>query len=192
MLSKVRMWGSSWSKGRTAASIFGREPSNDYFITVQFLLSKWFQTRRFYWEFPIGFNVKLSLAVADILVGGMKCRTHFRREPPKDHFNKVWLRLVQQFQRRRIFFSFIPLFFYFQLGGHLGWKSGSPDTILVGRGSSKDHSTKVWLQLAQWFLRRRFLCEFPIGSYVKLSQAVGAISIEGPNRRTHLWKRTIQ
>jgi hypothetical protein len=27
--------------------------------------------------------------------------------------------------------------------------------------------------LAQWFLRRRFLCEFPIGSYVKLSSAVG-------------------
>jgi hypothetical protein len=38
-----------------------------------------------------------------------------------------------------------------------------------GRGPSKDHSTEVWLQLAQWFLRRRFLCEFPIGSYVKLS-----------------------
>jgi hypothetical protein len=38
-----------------------------------------------------------------------------------------------------------------------------------GRGPSKDHSTKVWLQLAKWFLRRRFLCEFPIGSYVKLS-----------------------
>jgi hypothetical protein len=36
------------------------------------------------------------------------------------------------------------------------------------------------LQLAQWFLRRRFLCEFPIGSYVKLSSAVGAISVEGP------------
>jgi hypothetical protein len=28
-----------------------------------------------------------------------------------------------------------------------------------GRGPSKDHSTKVWLQLAQWFLRRRFKCE---------------------------------
>ena len=50
-----------------------------------------------------------------------------------------------------------------------------------GRGPSKDHSTKVWLQLAQWFLRRRFLCEFPIGSYVKLSSAVGAILIEGPD-----------
>jgi hypothetical protein len=61
-----------------------------------------------------------------------------------------------------------------------------------GRGPSKDHSTKVWLQLAQWFLRRRFLCEFLIRSYVKLSSAVGAILIEGPNRRTHIWKRTIQ
>jgi hypothetical protein len=27
---------------------------------------------------------------------------------------------------------------------------------------SKDHSSKVLLQLAQWFLRRGFLCEFPI------------------------------
>ena len=26
-------------------------------------------------------------------------------------------------------------------------------------GPSKDHSTKVWLQLAQWFLRRRLKCE---------------------------------
>ena len=61
-----------------------------------------------------------------------------------------------------------------------------------GRGPSKDHSTKVWLQLAQWFLRRRFLCEFPIRFYVKLSSAVGAILIEGLNRQTHIWKRTIQ
>ena len=56
----------------------------------------------------------------------------------------------------------------------------------------KGHSTKVWLQLAQWFLRRGFLCEFPIGSYVKLSSAVGAILVEGTNRQTHFWKRTIQ
>jgi hypothetical protein len=27
---------------------------------------------------------------------------------------------------------FIPPFFYFELGGHLGWKSGSPDPILEG------------------------------------------------------------
>jgi hypothetical protein len=41
-------------------------------------------------------------------------------------------------------------------------------------------------------IERRFLCEFPIGSYVKLSSAVGVILVEGPNRRTHIWKRTIQ
>jgi hypothetical protein len=35
------------------------------------------KTRRFLWEFPIGFYVKLSSAVAAILVGGMKCRTQF-------------------------------------------------------------------------------------------------------------------
>jgi hypothetical protein len=29
-----------------------------------------------------------------------------------------------------------------------------------GRGPSKDHSAKVWLQLAQWFLRRRFFFNF--------------------------------
>jgi hypothetical protein len=29
-------------------------------------------------------------------------------------------------------------------------------------------------------------------SYVKSSSAVGAILVEGPNRRPHFWKRTIQ
>jgi hypothetical protein len=29
-----------------------------------------------------------------------------------------------------------------------------------GRGPSKDHSTNVWLQLAQWFMRRRFFFKF--------------------------------
>ena len=61
-----------------------------------------------------------------------------------------------------------------------------------GRGPSKDYSIKVWLQLAQWFLRRRFLCEFPIGSYVRLSLAVWAILVEGLNCLTYFWKRTIQ
>jgi hypothetical protein len=38
-------WFSSKIEGRTAGHIFGREPSNDYFIKILFLLSKWFQTR---------------------------------------------------------------------------------------------------------------------------------------------------
>ena len=89
------------------------------------------------------------------------------------------------------FFQISYLFFLF-----LAWRPSWLEVRITEhnfeRGPSKDHSTKVLLQLAQWFLRRRFLCEFPIGSYVKLSSAVGAILVEGPNRRTHFWKRTIQ
>ena len=32
----------------------------------------------------------------------------------------------------KIFLKIFPPFFYFWFGGHLGWKSGSPDTILEG------------------------------------------------------------
>jgi hypothetical protein len=39
------------------------------------VVSKWFQTRRFLWEFPIGSYVELSSAVAAILVGSLKCQT---------------------------------------------------------------------------------------------------------------------
>jgi hypothetical protein len=45
-----------------------------------FLLSKWFQTRRFLWEFPIGSYVKISSAVAAILVGVLKCRKQILEE----------------------------------------------------------------------------------------------------------------
>jgi hypothetical protein len=41
--------------------------------------------------------------------------------------------------------------------------------------NSHDYFIKVWFQLSKWFQTRRFLWEFPIGSYVKLSSAVGAI-----------------
>jgi hypothetical protein len=61
-----------------------------------------------------------------------------------------------------------------------------------GRGPSKDHSTKVLLQLAQWFQTRRILWEFPIGSYVKLSSAVVVILVGGLKCRTQFWKGTTQ
>jgi hypothetical protein len=73
-----------------------------------------------------------------------------------------------------------------------GQRAGPPDTIL-----EEDHPMAIWSKFgSNWathrFQTRRFLCEFPIGSYVKLSSAVGAIMVEGPNRRTHFWKITIQ
>jgi hypothetical protein len=30
----TRLWEPSWSKGRTGGHIFGKEPSNDYFIKI--------------------------------------------------------------------------------------------------------------------------------------------------------------
>jgi hypothetical protein len=55
-------------------------------------------------------------------------------------------------------YNFIPPFFLF-----LAWRPSWLEVGITGhnfeRGPSKDHSTKVWLQLAQWFLRRRLKCE---------------------------------
>ena len=44
-------------------------------------------------------------------------------------FGGDWL---SSFRGEDFFLNFIPPFSYFKLGGHLGWKSGSPDTILEG------------------------------------------------------------
>jgi hypothetical protein len=73
--------------------IFGREPSNNYFIKILFLLRKWFQTRRFLWEFPIGSYVKLSSAVVAILVRGLKCLTSETTGPiaTKLWWNGPWM-----------------------------------------------------------------------------------------------------
>jgi hypothetical protein len=37
----------------------------------------------------------------------------------------------------------IPLFFYFELGGHLGWKSGSPNTVLEWATQGPFHQSLV-------------------------------------------------
>ena len=96
--------GSSWSKGRTAGYIFGREPSNDYFIKMLFLLSKWFQTRRFLWEFPIGSYVKLSSTVAAILVGALKCRTQFWKRTTQESFQQSLVEIGSVVSEEKIFF----------------------------------------------------------------------------------------
>jgi hypothetical protein len=43
----------------------------------------------------------LFLVTVAILNGGQGCRTHFERDPPRDHPCQVWFNLVQRFQRRR-------------------------------------------------------------------------------------------
>jgi hypothetical protein len=86
--SSLKLLSQSRSKGRTAGHIFGREPSNDYFIKILFLLSKWFQTKIFLWEFPIGSYVKLSSAVAAILVGVLKWWTQFWKRTTQESFQQ--------------------------------------------------------------------------------------------------------
>jgi hypothetical protein len=84
-------------------------------------LSKWFQTRRFLWEFSIGFYVKLSSAVAAILVGGMKCQTQFWKETTQGTFQQSLVEIGSVVSEEKIFFLISsPPFFYFKLGGHLG------------------------------------------------------------------------
>ena len=108
-----RLCGPSWSKGQTAGHIFGREPSNDYFIKIQFLLSKWFQTRRFLWEFPIETYVKLSSAVAAILVRGLKCRTQFWKRTSQGSFQQRLVEIGSVVSEEKIVFKLHPPFFLF-------------------------------------------------------------------------------
>jgi hypothetical protein len=58
----------------------------------------------------------------------------------------------------KIFFKFHPPIFLF-LAWWPSWLEVGINGHNFGRGPPKDHSTKVWLQLAQWFLRRRLKCE---------------------------------
>jgi hypothetical protein len=129
--------------------------------------------------------------MAAILDTGRCWWTQIWKGTTQGSFQQSLVEIGSVVSEEKFFFKFHPLFFLF-LAWWPSWLEVGITGHKFGRGPSKDHSTKVWLQLAQWFLRRRFLWEFPIGSYVKLSSPVGAILIEGPNRRTHFWKRTIQ
>ena len=129
--------------------------------------------------------------MAAILVGGLKCWTHFWKGTTQGSFHQSFVEIGWVVSEEKILFKFDHLSFLF-LAWRPSWLEVGITEHIVGRGLSKDHSTKVWLQLSQWFLKRRFLCEFPIRFYVKLNSAVGAIFVEGPHRRTHFWKRTIQ
>ena len=108
---KLQVKKKNWSQGRTARHIFGREPSNDYFIKILFLLSKWFQTKTFLWEFPIGSYVKLSSAVVAILVGVLKWRTQFWKRTTQGSFQQSLVEIGSVVSEEKIFLKFHPPFF---------------------------------------------------------------------------------
>jgi hypothetical protein len=59
----------------------------------------------------------------------------------------------------KIFFKFHPPFFLFLAWWPSWLEVGITRHNFQGGGPPKDHSTKAWLQLVQWFLRRRLKCE---------------------------------
>jgi hypothetical protein len=131
--------------------------------------------------------------VAAILVGERDCRTQFWKRTIQWLFHQS-LVLIELLVPDKMFLCEFPIGSYVKLSTamQLSWSEGGTTRHNFGRGPSNDYFIKVWFQLSNWFQTRRFVCEFPVGSYVKLSSAVGAILVEGPNRLTIFWKRAIQ
>ena len=109
--------------------------------------------------------------MAAISVGGLKGRTQFWKGTIQGSFQQSLVEIGSVVSEENIFFISSPIFLF--LTWRPSWLKVGITGHNFGRGLSTDHSTKVWLQLAQWFLKRRLWCEFPIGFYVKLSSAVG-------------------
>jgi hypothetical protein len=79
--------------------------------------------------------------VVAILVGGLKCRTQFWKGTTQGSFQQSLVEIGSVVSE--IFFKFHPPFFYYKLGGHLGWKSGSPNTIFKGATQGPFHQSLI-------------------------------------------------
>ena len=108
---------------------------------------------------------------------------NFGRGPSNDYSIQVW------FQTRWFLCEF-PIGSYVKLSSAVQpfWSEGWTTRHNFGRGPSNDYFIKVWFQLSTWFQTRRFLCEFPTGSYVKLSSTVGPSWSKGRTAR-HIFGR---
>ena len=74
---------------------------------------------------------------------------------PKDALCQDWLKLAQWFCRRE-FFIFVNVFSPFR--DNLSFEKGGAFYLnKIESPSPKDALCQVWLKLAQWFWRRRFL-----------------------------------
>jgi hypothetical protein len=117
-------------------------------------LSKWFHTRRFLWEFPIGSYFKLSSAVAAILVGGLKCRIQFWKGTTQGSFQQDLVEIGSVVSEEKIFLKFNPPFSIFSL-----------EAILVG---SQDHRTQFSRGATQGPFHQRLVAIGPVVSEEKI------------------------
>jgi hypothetical protein len=70
-------------------------------------------SRRFLWEFPLGSYVKLSSAVAAILVGVLKCRTQFWKRTTHESFQQSLVEIGSVVSEEKIFFFISSSLFLF-------------------------------------------------------------------------------
>jgi hypothetical protein len=162
-LQYVRWRWPSWMEVRVTGHIFENWPHKDHPCHVCFKLAYWFQRRRFLNVFPIGYYVRWRRpSWFKVRVTGH----NFESWPPKDHSCHVCFKLTYWFQRRRllnIFFIGSHVKIKLSHGGHLEFPISKWFTSLV-----QDHPMiipAVTIQLAYWFLTRRFLKFRPIRTH---------------------------
>ena len=114
------MWWLSWLAG----GITERDQTNNHSSKVWFHLSKWFQRRRFFIAFSLRYYVKISSAVAAILVGGRGHQIQFWKRTNPPQFGINWL-----CHFGGDFFQKAPPF---SLNNGTGWLIKTLDIILKG------------------------------------------------------------
>ena len=91
-------------------------------------------------------------------LGGIRRDVHLNKlesPSPKDALCQVWLQLAQLFWRRR-FLNFVKIFLLFR--NYLPLEKGRAFYLKkLESPLPKGALCQVWLKLAQWFWRRRFL-----------------------------------
>ena len=91
---------------------FRGEDLNVIFHQNFVLIEQMVSDKKKLWEFPIGLYVKLSSAVAAILVGVLKCRTQFWKRTTQESFQQRLVETGSVVSEEKIFFKFHPPFFY--------------------------------------------------------------------------------
>ena len=85
---------------------------------------------------------------------------NFERDPPR--FALIWFSGFRVEDLNVIFYQNMPNLHNRYISAERkisSWLEVGITGHNFERRPSKDHSTKVWLQLVQWFLRRRLKCE---------------------------------
>jgi hypothetical protein len=104
--------------------------------------------KKIVWEFPIGSCVKLSSAVAAILVGGLKCQTQFWKGTTLGSFQQNLVEIGSVVLEEKIFINFIPLFIF------LVWWPSWLEVGITGHNFGRRHPRTI---------PPRFGCNWPSG-----------------------------